>query len=401
MNPGRRRILMAAQRIARVGGAESHLAAAVAVLREAGNEVLLALGETPGDDDHGASEVHVIPGLSDKPAPRGAFARLSALVVTSKPDLVHIQQLPDAGWVAAIAGKAPVVYNIHNHDPVCTSGQKYFRHPGQECGRPHGLGCVPNLLVRGCAHSLDPRGLPGSFRRTTRFLDDLRAADVVVAHSNFMVEELHLNGIQRTVLVPLFITPIMTPSTPPADGPILFAGRITPGKGLGTLLKAATRVDASVEVVGDGWWMSTARRLARTQGVEDRVSFRGWLGPGEMEEAFRSSRVVAVPSHWPEPFGLVGLEAMAVGRPVVASDVGGISDWLEHKGNGLKVRAGNSGSLADALAAILSNPDRGARMGRQGTERVRRDFTSSNYLIGLENAYSDAEGRRPAGWRGS
>ena len=120
------------------------------------------------------------------------------------------------------------------------------------------------------------------------------------------------------------------PSPPPAGGPIVFSGRVTPGKGIATFLRAAVEVAAPAEVIGDGWWMPKARRLVSRLGAANRVTFRGWLSTSELERAYRSARIVVVPSHWPEPFGLVGIEAMAHARPVVGAATGAIPEWLRH-----------------------------------------------------------------------
>ncbi len=383
---------MVAQRAAPVGGAETHLTASVAALREAGIEVHLALGEEgPGAD--GSDDRSLVPGLSDKNPPAETFALLAEAIARVDPELVHIQQLPNAGAVSTARRHAPVVYNIHNHDLVCTSGEKYFRQPGRQCQRPHGAGCIPNLAFRGCAHTRDPRGLSGGFRRTGRALADLRSADAVVGHSRFVLDELAGNGVERAAIVPLFVDPPASVSPPPPDGPIVFAGRVTEGKGVGTFLRAAARVEAAVEIIGDGWWMPKAERLSRRLGIEGRVGFSGWLAREGLQQAYRRARIVVVPSHWPEPFGLVGLEAMAAARPVVGSNGGGIPDWLDDGRNGLLVAPGDVEGMADAFATLLSNPGRCAEMGARGAERVRKDFIADRYVESLAGVYDRATSR--------
>jgi glycosyltransferase involved in cell wall biosynthesis len=394
MNRSRRRILIAAERASPNGGTGSHVAASATALRNAGHDVLLALGEEIADST--ASETHVVPGLAEKEAPADTHTRLSELIARLEPDLVHIQQLPDAGFISTIREHAPVVFNVHNH-LVCTSGSKYFRKPGSECRRPHGPGCVPNLMLRGCAHTPDPRDLPLKYRRVSRMVAGLRSADVVVAHSRFVLDELRSNGVERTAAVPLFVDPVTEPSPPPDSGPIVFSGRVTEAKGVSTFLRAAARVDAPTEILGDGWSMPSARRLARSLGIEDRLTLRGWLDPAGLMRAYRRARVVVVPSHWPEPFGLVGLEAMVGGRPVVGSATGGIPEWLKHGSNGLLVAPGDVGELAGALSTLLSDPEMAARMGAAGVERARSEFTAERYVDAIEGAYDTAVGRWGAG----
>ena len=80
---------------------------------------------------------------------------------------------------------------------------------------------------------------------------------------------------------------------------------------------------------------------------------------------------MAVPSLWPEPFGLIGIEAFGCGRPVVASDTGGVREWLEPGVNGLAVAPGRPRALAAALSELLADPVRQARMGAAGAPRPR------------------------------
>jgi len=96
-----------------------------------------------------------------------------------------------------------------------------------------------------------------------------------------------------------------------------------------------------------------------------------------------------VPSLWPEPFGLVGIEALAVGRPVVASATGGILDWLTD-GVGLTVTPGNARELARALDGLLSDPDRQRAMGELGRELVARRFSAERHVQALLGAYRTA-----------
>jgi D-inositol-3-phosphate glycosyltransferase len=92
---------------------------------------------------------------------------------------------------------------------------------------------------------------------------------------------------------------------------------------------------------------------------------------------------------WPEPFGLVGIEALALGRPVVASTTGGISDWLTDE-VGIGVRAGDPDELAGALHALLSDPDRRRELGAAGRRLVAERFSPERHVQRLLEAYDGA-----------
>src|SRR5438034_10653049 len=118
------------------------------------------------------------------------------------------------------------------------------------------------------------------------------------------------------------------------------------------------------------------RALAQRLGVAERVHFRGWLSASELAEELANASVVVVPSLWPEPFGLVGIEALAAGRPCVASATGGITDWLEHGVGGLCVPPGDVKALSAALNELLSDPARQRAMGLAGQRAVAKKFSA-------------------------
>jgi glycosyltransferase involved in cell wall biosynthesis len=171
---------------------------------------------------------------------------------------------------------------------------------------------------------------------------------------------------------------------------VLFAGRIVAPKGVGVLIRAARDVDGEFVICGDGRALGSMRALARRLGVEERIRFTGWLGAGELAQELADASVVAVPSVWPEPFGLVGIEGFAAGRPAVATATGGIRDWLEDGVSGLCVPPADARKLAQALNELLADPDRQRTMGAAGRSTVATRFSPERHLEALLGAYADA-----------
>jgi glycosyltransferase involved in cell wall biosynthesis len=304
-------------------------------------------------------------------------------------DVVHLNQTDDPDIVDFLRLRAPVVISAHGF-LACTSGVNYFR-PGHECGRGHGVGCIPNLMFKGCAHTRDPRQLPRSYRKRTRVQAALRSADLVVSYSTAVDAHLAANGVAQRRIVPYFPTHLpCQPSANAGGRRILFAGRIVTPKGVAVLIKAARLVDGEFVICGDGWQLEAMRKLARRLGVQDRVSFRGWLGPDELAQEFADASVIAVPSVWPEPFGLTGIEGFAAGRPAVATATGGIADWLEDGVSGLLVAPGDVRAFANALEQILSDPVRADAMGSAGARALAEKFTVEHHVAAILGAYEAA-----------
>jgi glycosyltransferase involved in cell wall biosynthesis len=377
----------------RDGGTGAHVVDACAVLARAGARPLALCGRATSSEPEGAGVV-AIPGLEDASVPAAAAAAAHAALDAAKVDLVHAVGFDDPGVLDAVVARWPLVYAVHGYR-CCTSGYYHFA-PGEECTRAHGVGCVPNLLLRGCWHARDPRGISSSYRRTTDIVDRLRRADVVVTPSDAVARHVRRNGVRDVTVVPNFVDPLPTLDDLPAARRVLFAGRLTKAKGLDVLLRATAVIDAELEVCGDGWWGPAAQRTARQLGIAERVAFRGWLEPEALSRAYRAARVIALPSLWPEPFGLTGIEALAHGRPVIASDGGGVPEWLDDRRTGVLVPPGDVDALAEALDWLLGDDATARRLGAAGAEQVARRFSADVFLQAITDVYRRAVRRELA-----
>src|SRR5690606_38963996 len=166
-------------------------------------------------------------------------------------------------------------------------------------------------------------------------------------------------------------------------------GRIEPLKGLDTLLRAVSivanrnpewRDDLRLGVVGgeaegvadpSNAEMRRARRLRAELGLAEQVAFVGAQSQETLPYFYSAADVLAMPSHY-ESFGLVALEAMASGIPVIASNVGGLSYTVQHGKTGLLVPPRDPDCLAAALEHALANPGLRTRLGMAGVVRARR-----------------------------
>ena len=235
------------------------------------------------------------------------------------------------------------------------------------------------------------KSLPKRYRNASRRAEAFRDADLVVSYSRAVDRHLAINSMSRRRIVPLTVTIAPTPAVGSATTRrVVFAGRIVAQKGLAVLIRAARHVDAEFVICGDGRELERMRKLARRTGVDDRVRFRGWLDSEQLAQELANASVVVVPSLWPEPFGLVGIEALSAGRPVIASATGGVEEWLEDGISGLCVKPGDVEELTRALNELLSDPERQRTMGLAGRETVNRRFSPERHLAAILEAYEYA-----------
>jgi glycosyltransferase involved in cell wall biosynthesis len=377
-------VLIVMPRWVRDGGVGAHLMRSAAALAAAGMRVEVLVARVESDERFEGVELIHSPQLYKTDAMEPRFAEALA----REPEVVHLNQLDDPQVVAFLRRSAPVVLSAHGY-LACASGVHYFR-PGEGCERAHGPGCVPNLLLRGCAHRWNVATLPASYRQAGRALAALRAADMTIGYSNAMAAHLEAAGVQRRRVVPYFPTLDPAPAVGESGGRIVFAGRLVPSKGAATLLHAVRGLDAAVSICGDGVELARLQRLASRLGIAEQVAFRGWLGPDELAGEFAAASLVAVPSLWPEPFGLIGIEGFAAGKPAVGSATGGIPEWLEDGVSGLTVPAGDAGALSAALGALLEDPARRAEMGAAGRGETASRYSREAHLEAVTAAYADA-----------
>lgn len=163
----------------------------------------------------------------------------------------------------------------------------------------------------------------------------------------------------------------------PLDGSIiLFIGNIVPYKGPDVLVNAMSRIvkaetDVELVFVGKGVMREELEMLSKKLGVEKNVKFTGFVEDGLKPLYYKAADVFCLPSTMStESFGIVNLEAMACGIPIVASKIGGIPSVVKDRENGLLVPPRNSEALADAIIYLLENEDVREKMGENGRKKV-------------------------------
>lgn len=253
--------------------------------------------------------------------------------------------------------------------------------------------------------------VPRGGRRRLEVEDQVgRRAARVVATSPQEVESLGrlYPSRARTAIIPCGVGPTFRPRPQAAcreafglpSGPLVaYAGRFEPAKGIDTLVEAialhppATRphlllVGGCDPAARDTVELRRIQALVSAAGLEDHATFLGRLDHDRLAMAYGAADVVVVPSHY-ESFGLVAVEAMACGVPVVASEVGGLRYSVVHRETGLLVPARDARAFSAAIALLLADPALARRMGAEGARLVQRLFTWRAVAARLEALYRE------------
>jgi len=350
------------------GGVGRHLNDVARGLTATGYEVVLCGPELPHgapDDQH-----HRRLELRRAIAPRSdavGLARFAAIVRSVDPDLIHAHS-SKAGAIARLARLArprtPVLYTPHGY-----AFAGYFSRERER----------------------------SAYREIERVLAPLASRVVCVCEAEARLART-VGRFDRVMVVHNGVDPVGDGPTDPRmaelalRGPLLCAlTQLRPGKGLETLIDALPAVlaehpDAQVAVWGEGPDLDALRSRSRAQGVGGSVHF---LGRCERPlEVLRGSHIFVHPS-LAESFPYVILEAMAVGRPIVASDIGGIGEAIRDREHGLLSAPGDRDALARSLSALLDDDAFAMRIGQAARVRLEERFTKAAMIERLTVVYED------------
>jgi len=403
------RLLLCADTWGLIGGSERYAGAVAEELAERGHQLTVLCARRVGTEPWGV-EVDVEPAYAERDDPAG---RIAALAAARRPDAILVLSSSSPAAFEELLGVAPTVRFVQDHTPFCP-GLNKLHGDGSACQRPLGRACIEHFVGRGgCQGFRRDENRPHPFaawfalRKHQRALRMAASCERLLVASDFMRRELIAAGVEpeRVALVPYFTlsnSPRLRAGELDAatasfvardDAPLLFAAaRLVPEKGIDRFLAAlaALRTPVRAVIAGSGPVEHDLRQQAHAAGLDERVHFAGWQSAAAIERLHAAASAVVFPSLWDEPFGLVGLEAMAHAKPVAAFDVGGVREWLADGETGWLAPRGDVARLAAALDEIAADPQRAAELGAAGRARAERFFSIAAGVAALERELTRA-----------
>jgi len=385
-----------------VGGGERHVQSLSRALAQNGHKITVCTIGHPGlpgyEEEHGM-KIYRLEGLFQKmpflfkdptrrwhpPTSDWLITRkLQQIVAKEKPNIiqVHGRILHSMLSLSNELG-IPLVVTLHSYWAICPTSS--LMNGATTCDTPLTMHCIScGRQSYGMAKSL------AAYLGTKVNRKKLRLVNKFIAVSSF-VREVHLRNLglndDKIVVIPNFYAPeasgeIRTTNKLPKDF-ILFVGALTPIKGVNALTEAYQKLDVGIKLVLIGakhpayHYKSTENILVVENAPYDVVM-----------EAYRNCRFAVFPSIWPEPFGIVNLEAMSHRKAVIASKIGGFTDIVVDGETGILVPPNDARALSDAMSYLLKNPALADDMGQNGYERWRQNFTPELVVPQIEELYN-------------
>ncbi len=281
-------------------------------------------------------------------------------------DVVHVHNIMNPLVLARAAATGKAVVSVQDHRFFCPGAGKETLQ-GEVCREAMGVS-----LCRGCFK--DSAYGTGVYGLTEARCHALHGAALHVL-SRYMEKELADVGHPGARVLPPWIAAADCPSEP--GDSVFLGGRLVQHKAPDQGVEAWRRsgISSSLRVGGDG-------PLAGSPGVE----WLGWLSQEALRAELRRARVLLFPARWQEPFGMLAVEALAQGTPVIAMDTGGVEEWAS--AGTVLVERGDIDGMAHALRTLWSNPTQAATLGHAGWEHVRHHYNPTHLQPHWQSLYT-------------
>jgi glycosyltransferase involved in cell wall biosynthesis len=303
--------------------------------------------------------------------------KIRGLIAQRKPEIAHLhvisRHISPSILPELRRSGVPIVQTVHNAELVCPAAHLFIEHRQEICNRCLGGGYYHAVLNR-CVHGSRAASLLSGAAQYVHRASGVFEKNVAlfICPSQFLAKKLADGGIPESKIriLPNYIN--LDSYSPAAETGRygVFLGRLSPEKGLPTLLAAAAIArSVPLVIVGEGPQRESLERQAATQGLS-QVTFTGHKLDAELREIVRGAAFLVLPSECYENCPMVVFEAGGMARPVIASDIGGVPELIHDDDNGLLFSPGDAAQLAEMMLRLFADARLCAEMGRRNRERV-------------------------------
>ncbi len=306
---------------------------------------------------------------------------IEEIIATVQPDVVHchlISKHPISVYKALKTVK--VITTLHGPNFFCTSSWGGLKN-GAPCEQSIGMKC----LVRGCSNITATLLYSYMKHKLWKYLS--KNTDLFHCPSRNIYNVANRLGLSNLVYKPLGVDPeFMDPVVKPINKRkiLLFVGAIAEVKGIKVLMNSMREIvnqspDVLLKIAGRGHLSKWVEDFIVEYKLQENVKLLGFVPHENIRQLYIEADVFLMPSIWQEQFGLVGAEALACETPCVASDVGGISEWLQHDQSGFLVPPLSVKDLTEATLKLLDSENLRKRFGQYGRSYILTHYSPDRY----------------------
>lgn len=321
-----------------------------------------------------------------------ARRKIEALIKETKPDIAHLHNIAHQISPSILHSlkkfNLPVVQTLHDYKLVCPTYNMVTG--GKICEKCWGHRYYQAILQR-CNRGSFSRSLLNCVEMYIHWLLGIyeRNIDVFISPSNFLrnkVIEFGING-ERIFHIPTFVDSRYYSPRYDGDNYFVYIGRVSQEKGLRTLVEAMKNIRTSkLLIVGEGELKTCLEGYTSRKNISN-IEFLGHLSGEALKSVVRDSRFVVLPSEWHENCPASILEAFALGKPVIGSNIGGIPELITDGVDGILFEPGNSEELSAKISYLLNAAHLVPQMGENARKKVEEKYNPEVYYHRLMGVY--------------
>lgn len=315
-------------------------------------------------------------------------------------DLIHIHSVSNKSLVKFCLDKKPVIRSMHEPRIFCPGRQKFFLKSETICQKSFGLHCCFHAYTEKCQDSRIPSEVIKSYSNVKFEIDyAAKKYKYIIAMSDYIRREAVLAGIpEQSIIVNPYFTPVEEVFNEEVYKKetvkhIVFVGRLHPSKGIHTLIRSLKNIlkdqnNVFLDIIGDGLFKNELLSIILEENIpSEKIIFHGWLSHSDTLQEIKNAYIVAFPSIYPEAFGIVGIEAMMYGKPVVAFDAGGVSTWLQNDVTGFLVDVKDEKMFEGKVNSLLQNEILYRKLSLNARKIALEKFIPNIHLTNLVELY--------------
>jgi glycosyltransferase involved in cell wall biosynthesis len=319
-----------------------------------------------------------------------AKRKMRKLIKSTKPDICHVHniytQLSPSILSALQARKVPVVMTVHDHHLISPQYNIWASGCGEDYRKVGLFGAMRSRFHKGSAIASLAQTAAYKFHRMFGMYRN--NVDVFICPSQYMKRQLVHGGFPQEKLrvIPYGIESHHVEPRYDHDGYFLFVGRLSEEKGVDTIIRAAKILeDVPLKIVGTGPQSAWLHKLAHGH---ENIEFLGYRSGKELEDLYRGATALLLPSRVHENAPLVALEAMTHGTPVIASDVGGVSEIVMDRQTGILVDPVDLDAWTESILRIYHDSELHGELAHASRWRVERHFSEADHYKAILGTYN-------------
>ena len=313
-----------------------------------------------------------------------------------KPDIVHLnnfQRQLSASIIEAIKEKnIPMVYTAHDVQAICPAITMMDNDKKicEKCMNGKYLNCVKKKCNKGSNLKSLLGAIEGYYYKTNKIYT--QKIDAIITPSEFYKKKLIQDGISKEKIYAMhnFIEIEQYDIKISDEGYALYLGRLSKEKGIINLIKAFEKLDnGMLYIAGDGPEKENILEFIKQKKLENKIKLLGFLNKGQVKDTVSKCSFIIVPSIWYENCPYSVLETMAIGKPVIGSNMGGIPELVKNEKTGLIYNFDNIEELSEKMKLLFENRELAESYGSNAKDDAKESFSKELYYNNIVNIYNN------------